>query len=145
MPKELKKSVRVTTKKRKRDTVVVISTEIDEKDTLFPEKVSTQKRYLARPKSSIPDSGQPVRPNDAAPYMARSIFPDRNTEDQKRCYPHTASQKFAPAFPARYAAGDTHRRAVHTIYFARPQRSYYPHWSRPGFASHRETLTASCF
>jgi hypothetical protein len=44
-------------KKRKRNTVVVIATEIDERDTLFPEKVAHAKEILSKAKFVDPRFG----------------------------------------------------------------------------------------
>jgi hypothetical protein len=60
MPSTTKKKIaRNTLKKRKRHTVVVISTEIDEKDTLFPEKVAHAKEILSKAKILDPRFGGP--------------------------------------------------------------------------------------
>lgn len=57
MPTTKKKTGRQSLKKRKRDTIVVIATEIDEKDTLFPEKVAHAKEVLGKAKFLDPRFG----------------------------------------------------------------------------------------
>lgn len=52
-----KKNSLKTLKKRKENTVVVIATEIDEKDTLFPEKVAHAKEVLSKAKFLDPRFG----------------------------------------------------------------------------------------
>jgi hypothetical protein len=44
MPTTKKRSVRKSLKKSKNNTVIVIATELDAKDTLFPEKALVQKK-----------------------------------------------------------------------------------------------------
>jgi hypothetical protein len=50
MPTTKKNNVRKSLKKRKGDTVIVIATEIDAKDTLFPEKVAHAKEIMSKAK-----------------------------------------------------------------------------------------------
>ncbi|HET6252493.1 MAG TPA: hypothetical protein VFE32_00395 [Puia sp.] len=57
MPTIKKKNARKTLKKRKSNTVVVISSEIDEKDTLFPEKVAHAREILSKAKFLDPRFG----------------------------------------------------------------------------------------
>jgi hypothetical protein len=52
-----KNIARKSFKRRKGDTVVVIVSEIDEKDTLFPEKVAKAKEMLSKVKFLDPRFG----------------------------------------------------------------------------------------
>ena len=52
-----KNIARKLSNRRKGDTVVVIVSEIDEKDTLFPEKVANAKKMLSKAKFLDPRFG----------------------------------------------------------------------------------------
>ena len=55
MPLSKKKRVRKSIKKRKSETVVIISHEISPEETLFPEKVARAKEMLRRLENEDPN------------------------------------------------------------------------------------------
>lgn len=57
MPTIKKKNGRKTLKKLRKNTVIVIAKEINEKDTLFPEKVAHAKEILSKAKFLDPRFG----------------------------------------------------------------------------------------